>query len=176
MGEIPPRKPPLNCTPSSTSAAASPVHPHFRRQNARRHRPRPTPAGTRGRLRHGSRLRRLRPSSPLHDAASFFVTRAKRNLDVRRRDSRPVDKTTGLRSDPTVVLAGSTRARLHPTAPPHQLLRSQTGKLVFLTNHFDLPAVTIAHLYKCRWQVELFFKWIKQHLHIKRSTAPPRTP
>jgi len=101
--------------------------------------------------------------------SSFFVTRGKRNLDCTRRARRPVDKTTGLRSDQTIVLAGPKSSRLYPD-PLRRIVFydvEQQRRLVFLTNNFTLPALTIARLYKCRWQVELFFKWIKQHLRIK---------
>lgn len=101
---------------------------------------------------------------------AFFVTRGKRNLDFRRRTRRHVDKTSGLRSDQTVVLAGPLTSRLYPEALRRIAFydAEHERRLVFLTNNFDLPALTIARLYKCRWQVELFFKWIKQHLRIKR--------
>ena len=105
----------------------------------------------------------------LDSARSFFVTRAKSNMKARRRYSRPVDRTTGLICDQTVVLTGFYARKDFP----HPLRRvkfndPETGKsLVFLTNNFALPALTIACLYKYRWQVELFFKWIKQHLRIK---------
>ncbi len=98
-----------------------------------------------------------------------FVTRSKRNLDCTRRARREVDKTTGLRSDQTVVLAGPKSSRLHPE-PLRRIAfydAENERRFVFLTNNFTLPALTIARLYKCRWQVELFFKWIKQHLRIK---------
>jgi transposase len=102
-------------------------------------------------------------------AGAFFVTRAKANLQFARRASRPVDPTTGLRCDQTIVLTGPKTATLYPL--PLRRIRytdPDTGKrLVFLTNDFTLPALTIAQLYKARWQVELFFKWIKQHLRIK---------
>jgi transposase len=101
--------------------------------------------------------------------SAFFVTRGKRNLDCTRRARRPVDKTTGLRSDQTIVLAGPKTSRLYPD-PLRRIVFydvEQKRRLVFLTNNFTLPALTIARLYKCRWQVELFFKWIKQHLRIK---------
>lgn len=100
---------------------------------------------------------------------AFFVTRGKRNLDFTRRSRRRVDKTTGLRSDQTIVLAGLKSARLYP-APLRRVAfydEEHDRRLVFLTNNFDLPALTIAGLYKSRWQVELFFKWIKQNLRIK---------
>jgi hypothetical protein len=101
--------------------------------------------------------------------AAFFVTRGKRNLDFTRRSRRRVDKTTGLRSDQTIVLAGLKSAELYP-APLRRIAFYDTEhdrRLVFLSNNFDLPALTIAGLYKSRWQVELFFKWIKQNLRIK---------
>jgi hypothetical protein len=100
---------------------------------------------------------------------AFFVTRAKRGLDFTRRARRRVDKTTGLRSDQTIVLAGPKTSRLYP-APLRRVVFydvENDRRFVFLTNNFTLPALTIAKLYKCRWQVELFFKWIKQHLRIK---------
>ena len=102
-------------------------------------------------------------------AAAFFVTRGKRNLDCTRRARRPIDKATGLRSDQTIVLAGTMSSRLYPV-PLRRIAfydAQRKRRLVFLTNNFTLPALTIARLYKCRWQVELFFKWIKQHLRIK---------
>ncbi len=105
----------------------------------------------------------------LGDAGSFFVTRAKSNMKARRRYSRPVDRTTGLICDQTVVLTGF-YARQDFDRPLRRVKFNdpETGKsLLFLTNNFALPALTIARLYKYRWQVELFFKWIKQHLRIK---------
>lgn len=102
-------------------------------------------------------------------AGAFFVTRGKRNLDFTRRTRRRVDKTTGLRSDQTIVLAGPKSAESYP-APLRRIAfvdEEHGRRLVFLTNNFDLPALTIARLYKSRWQVELFFKWIKQNLRIK---------
>jgi hypothetical protein len=105
----------------------------------------------------------------LHQAQTYFVTRAKRRMQFQRRYSRPVDKSTGLRCDQTVILTGAHSADDYPE--PLRRIRYVdpiTGKgLVFLTNDFSLPALTIAALYKARWQVELFFKWIKQHLRIK---------
>jgi len=102
-------------------------------------------------------------------SAAFFVTRAKRNLDCTRRARRPVDKTTGLRSDQSIVLAGPKSSRLYPDPLRRVAFYDveRERRLMFLTNNFTLPALTIAQLYKCRWQVELFFKWIKQHLRIK---------
>jgi Transposase DDE domain/Domain of unknown function (DUF4372) len=102
-------------------------------------------------------------------SAAFFVIRAKENVILQRRYSHPVDQSTGVRSDQTVILTTIGSA----TAYPDPLRRisyvdAETNKhLVFLSNNFDLPALTIAQIYKCRWQVELFFKWIKQHLRIK---------
>jgi len=105
----------------------------------------------------------------LHEAKSFFVTRAKSNLKAQRRYSHPVDRSTGLICDQTIVLAGFYSRQDFDT--PLRRVRfkdPETGKrLVFLTNNFILPAFTITELYRCRWQVELFFKWIKQHLRIK---------
>lgn len=105
----------------------------------------------------------------LHEAKSFFVTRAKSNLKAQRRYSHPVDRSTGLICDQTIVLTGFYSKQDFDT--PLRRVRFKdptTGKrLVFLTNNFSLPALTIADLYRCRWQVELFFKWIKQHLRIK---------
>lgn len=105
----------------------------------------------------------------LQQAGAFFVTRAKGNLQYARRYSHPVDKATGVRCDQTIVLTGPKTATLYPV--PLRRIRytdPESGKrLVFLTNDFTLSALTIAQLYKARWQVELFFKWIKQHLRIK---------
>jgi hypothetical protein len=105
----------------------------------------------------------------LDDAGSFFVTRAKSNLKARRRYSRPVDSSTGLVCDQTILLTGFySRQGFNRPLRRIRFTDPQTGKrLVFLTNNFALDALTIAKLYKCRWQVELFFKWIKQHLRIK---------
>jgi len=105
----------------------------------------------------------------LHQAKSFFVTRAKSNLKAQRRYSHPVDRSSGLICDQTIVLTGFYSKQDFDT--PLRRVRFKdpaTGKrLVFLTNNFTLPAFTITELYRCRWQVELFFKWIKQHLRIK---------
>lgn len=102
-------------------------------------------------------------------ASAFFVTRSKRNLDCRRRARRVVDKTTGLRSDQTIVLAGPKSSRLYPDTLRRVAFydAQHRRRLVFLTNNFTLPPLTIARLYQSRWKVELFFKWIKQHLRIK---------
>ena len=105
----------------------------------------------------------------LDDAGSFFVTRAKSNMKAKRRYSRSVDRTTGLICDQTIILTGFyTRQDFDRPLRRVKFNDPETGKsLVFLTNNFVLPALTIARLYKYRWQVELFFKWVKQHLRIK---------
>jgi hypothetical protein len=106
----------------------------------------------------------------LDQARAFFVTRAKRNLDARRLYSAPVNRDTGLVCDQTIALNGFYAAKHYPSHLRRIRYRDpESGKtLVFLTNQFALPALTICGLYRCRWQVELFFKWIKQHLRIKR--------
>jgi hypothetical protein len=105
----------------------------------------------------------------LHQAKSFFVTRSKRNFNFSRRYSHEVDKSTGVQCDQTVVLETYYSAQGYPE--PLRRIRyydaERDKRLVFLTNDFALPATTIAALYKSRWQIELFFKWIKQHLRIK---------
>ena len=102
-------------------------------------------------------------------SSAFFVVRTKSNVLLQRRYSRAVDKTTGVRSDHTVILTAIDSATAYPDALRRvTYLDVETRKrFKFLTNHFTLPALTIAQIYKCRWQVELFFKWIKQHLRIK---------
>ena len=104
-----------------------------------------------------------------HLSSAFFVTRAKKNFRFTRRYSRPVDKATGLRFDQTVTLVGSQARRDCPAALRRSGYREpKTGKaLVFLTSNFTVPALTIAPLYQSRWQIELFFKWIKQPLRLK---------
>ena len=106
----------------------------------------------------------------LHQAGAFFVTRAKSNIDAHRVYSAPTDRSTGIICDQTISLDGFYTRQDYP-----ELLRRirfkdpESGKtLVFITNNFSLPAATICALYKSRWQVELFFKWIKQHLRIKQ--------
>jgi len=105
----------------------------------------------------------------LAEAGSFFVTRAKSNLKARRRYSHKVDRTKGLICDQTVVLAVFySRKGFDQPLRRIRFKDPETRKtLVFLTNNFTLPALTITQLYRCRWQIELFFKWIKQHLRIK---------
>jgi IS4 transposase len=106
----------------------------------------------------------------LHQSAAFFVTRAKSNMNARRVYSAPVDRTTGLVCDQTIALNGHYAGQDYPAHLRRIKLNDpSSGKtLVFLTNNMTLPALTIAALYKNRWQVELFFKWIKQHLRIKK--------
>jgi hypothetical protein len=101
--------------------------------------------------------------------AAFFVVRTKSNVLLQRRYSHPVDKATGVRSDQTVILTAIDSAKAYPEVLRRvSYLDVETRKrFKFLTNNFTLPALTIAQIYKCRWQVELFFKWIKQHLRIK---------
>src|ERR1019366_3244458 len=103
-------------------------------------------------------------------AAAFFVVRARVNMQYHRRYSQPVDKSTGLRCDQTVVLTGRDSSRDYPIPARqiHYFDAEHDLRLSILTNHFGLPALTITHLYKARWKVELFFKWIKQHLHVKK--------
>jgi hypothetical protein len=102
-------------------------------------------------------------------SSAFFVVRTKSNVLIQRRYSHPVDKTTGVISDHTVILTAINSAKAYPDALRRvSYLDVETRKrFKFLTNNFSLPALTIAKIYKCRWQVELFFKWIKQHLRIK---------
>jgi hypothetical protein len=102
-------------------------------------------------------------------SAAFFVVRTKSNVLLQRRYSHPVDKTTGVRSDHTVILTAINSAKAYPEQLRRiSYLDVQTRKrFKFLTNNFTLPALTIALIYKSRWEVELFFKWIKQHLRIK---------
>ena len=104
-----------------------------------------------------------------YQCLAFFVTRAKGNFQFRRLYSHPVDKSTGLRCDQTIALTGFYSVKDYPERLRRiRYVDKETEQnLVFITNCFTLPAITIAQLYKCRWQVELFFKWIKQHLRIK---------
>lgn len=102
-------------------------------------------------------------------AKAFFIVRAKKNLKFRRRYSRPVDKNTGVQCDQTIVLTTYYPSRAYPQ--PLRRIRffdqEHKRRFCFLTNNFDLPAFTICELYRSRWRVELFFRWIKQHLRIK---------
>jgi hypothetical protein len=105
----------------------------------------------------------------INQCKAFFVTRAKSNFNFKRLYSHPIDNSTGLQCDQTIVLQGFYARKNYP----EKLRRIRywdadlKRRFVFLTNNFNLPALTITKLYKCRWQVELFFKWIKQHLRIK---------
>ena len=101
--------------------------------------------------------------------SAFFIIRTKENVLLQRRYSHPVDKSTGVRSDHTVILTNIESAKVYPDPLRRvsYLDVENQRRLKFLTNNFQLPALMIAQIYKCRWQVELFFKWIKQHLRIK---------
>jgi hypothetical protein len=105
----------------------------------------------------------------IHQASAFFVTRTKSNFRFRRLYSQPIDKSTGVQCDQIIVLEGFYSHKAYPD----KLRRIRffdtdlNKRLVFLTNNFTLPALTIAQLFQCRWQIEIFFKWIKQHLRIK---------
>ena len=105
----------------------------------------------------------------IHQSRAFFLSRAKSNFVFKRLYSQPVDKSTGVRADQIIVVTGFYALKDYPEKLRRvRYFDTVTKKrLVFITNNFDLPATTIAQLYKCRWQVELFFKWIKQHLRIK---------
>jgi hypothetical protein len=112
----------------------------------------------------------------LHQSGAFFVTRARKNFRCARRYSRPVVKSTGLRFDQTVVTTGLNTQHDYP-APLRRIgyRDPETGQsFTFLTNNFTIPALTVAQLYRGRWQIELFFKWLKQHLRIKAfyGTSP----
>jgi len=101
--------------------------------------------------------------------SAFFVVRTKQNVVLQRRYSHPVDKLTGVKSDHTVILTSIESAKVYPDAlrRVHYFDAETNTRLRFLTNNFVLPALTIAQIYKSRWQVELFFKWIKQHLRLR---------
>lgn len=105
----------------------------------------------------------------LHQEGAFFVTRAKTNLSFTVRERRKVDKSSGLRCDQTIKLNGAVSSQKYPGTLRRisYFDKENKNRLVFLTNNFVLAALVIARLYKCRWQIELFFKWIKQHLRIK---------
>ena len=105
----------------------------------------------------------------IHRAGAFFVSRAKDNLSFRRLYSHAVNKNAGVRCDQTIVLSGYYAAKNYPEKLRRiKYYDAETNRYyVFLTNDFNLNAETVARLYKYRWQIELFFKWIKQHLSIK---------
>lgn len=112
----------------------------------------------------------------LHQALAYFVVRSKRRLKFRRRCSHPVDRSTGIRSDQTILLTDKLTSRKFPDLLRRVSFYAQDTdqRFVFLTNNFKIPSPTIAAIYHQRWQIELFFKWIKQHLRIKRflGTSP----
>lgn len=108
------------------------------------------------------------PLHRFHQAGAFFVIRARRNLQFRRQYSRPVDRRTGLICDQTGVLTTTHSQLRYPTPLRRVRFLTTDGKtMVLLTNHATLPALTVCEIYRCRWQIELFFKWVKQHLRIK---------
>lgn len=106
----------------------------------------------------------------LHQALTFFVIRAKGNLQFRRRYSHSVDRSSGVRSDQTGILTGPLTSTLYPVPLRRVTYYSEETdkRFIFLTNNFSVAPLTVASLYRYRWQIELFFKWIKQHLRIKR--------
>jgi hypothetical protein len=106
----------------------------------------------------------------LNQASAFFVVRSKNKIHHRRLYSHAIDKSIGLRSDQTMVLTGSTSANDYPDKLRRIVIydKEQNRRLILFTNHFQLPAETITELYRQRWKIELFFKWIKQHLRIKK--------
>src|SRR5437588_275399 len=106
----------------------------------------------------------------LTQAGAFFITRTKGNTQFYRRQSHAIDKSSGVRSDQTIKLTGPKTSRLYPALLRriHYFDHDKDLRLIFLTNKFALPALIIAQLYRARWQVELFFRWIKQHLRIQR--------
>lgn len=112
----------------------------------------------------------------IHHSRAFFVIRSKRNLAYTRLSYSAVDKSTGLRSDQIIRLTGPRTSRLYPVPlrRVHYFDAESGNRIVVLTNHFHLPALTVAQLYKARWRIELFFKWLKQHLRIKAffGTSP----
>ena len=155
---------------AARSARSDPqLHPHLRRQTARRQCARRADYRARRLLRHGSRLPRLRAALPLDQAGGFFVTRAKSNFECRRvylGRSIAARDCSATRQCQLVVFYSR---QAYPDTLRRIRYRDAEGRrLVFLTNHMTLPPLTICALYRCRWQVELFFKWIKQHLRIKR--------
>ncbi len=105
----------------------------------------------------------------LHQGSAFFVIRSKEKIHHRRLYSHIIDKSSGLRSDQTVILTGSDTAKYYPEKIRRIVIfdKEQNRRLILFTNNFKLSAKTIAELYKHRWKIELFFKWIKQHLRIK---------
>jgi hypothetical protein len=106
----------------------------------------------------------------LHQALTFFVIRSRKKILHRRLYSHAVDKSSGLRSDQTIILTGNGTAQYYPEKLRRIVVydKEQNRRLILFTNHFQLPAQTITELYRQRWKIELFFKWIKQHLRIKK--------
>ena len=145
------------------------ICPHYRWHGTRREHPGRDPARTGRILCDGPGIRRFERLFRFTLSSAFFVTRTKKNVLLQRRYSHPVNKSTGVRSDQTVILIATGSVKVYPDALRRiRYVDAETKKrLTFLTNNFALPALTIALIYKCRWQVELFFKWIKQHLRIK---------
>src|ERR1051325_6171560 len=142
---------------------------HYAGSRARRQHAGPTGSRSRGFLRDGSRLSQLRTLASLDPTWRFFVTRARKNFRFARLISHPVDKSSGVQCDQTIALRWVYSSKGYPD--PLRRIRywdaQREKRLVFLTNNFVLPASVIAKLYHRRWHVELFFKWIKQHLRIK---------
>ncbi len=105
----------------------------------------------------------------IEQARAWFITRAKKRMSYHRLHSHPVDWNTGLRSDQTIMLRGTKASHKYPDKLRRVRYRDcrETRSLIFLTNHFGLPALTVTQLYQQRWQIELFFRWLKQHLRIK---------
>jgi hypothetical protein len=104
----------------------------------------------------------------IHRSSAFFITRAKSNFDFQRLYSEPVEKPIGIQSDQIITLQGFYARKDYPEKLRRiRYIDDQNKRLLFITNNMSLPALTIAELYRCRWQIELFFKWIKQHLRIK---------
>src|SRR5262249_3987215 len=136
---------------------------------ARRERSRSAAARTRRHLRHGPRIRRFRATVRAASGRCLFCHPRQVEHDAKRLYSAPSDRTEGIICDQTIALAGIQTSQHYPEHLRRIRFKDpETGKtLVFLTNQRMLPAATICTLYKCHWQVELFFKWIKQHLRIK---------
>ena len=131
-----------------------------------------------GVLRHGSRLRRFHAPVRMHQAGAFFVTRAKSNLNAHRVYSAPTDRATGIIADQTIAFDGFATRKDYPVHLRRVRFKDpDTEKtLVFLTNQFGLPAASICALYKSRWQVELFFKWIKRNRHEVPTSSSRDSP
>ncbi len=168
-------KEPSNCILCSTYVANPHLCRGHRGAGSRRQYPRLSAGPTRLHLHPGSRLSRFRTSLSAAPEFRFLHIRAHQRLNFRRLYSHRVDKSIGLRSDQTGVLSGRYTANKYPDKLPVRYYDAETQKhLVFLSNNFSLTALTVAQLYRCRWRVELFFKWIKQHLRIKAfyGTSP----